>query len=134
MSGEISELPDATTAGILPQVVRVLLDKRRAVKALLKKERNAGKRQELDIRQKAIKLVANSMYGCLGFSNSRFYCEPLASLITSQGRGAYTHCTTTGLFASHPLPCVVDRFAPPVRHSGPHAGADAVARLQRDLR
>jgi DNA polymerase alpha subunit A len=74
--------------GILPQVVRVLLEKRRAVKKLVKTERNAAKRQSLDIRQKALKLVANSMYGCLGFSNSRFYCEPLASLITSQGRGS----------------------------------------------
>eukprot|EP00808_Paulinella_micropora_P011422 g78076.t1 len=85
--GARAELPDTGAGkGILPKVLNGLLEKRRQVKRLLKMENNEGKKAQYDIRQKALKLVANSMYGCLGFKNSRFYCEPLAALVTGQGR------------------------------------------------
>lgn len=70
----------------LLQVIQGLVHRRRGVKDALKKERDPTKRAQMDIRQQALKLTANSMYGCLGFPNSRFFARPLAELVTGQGR------------------------------------------------
>jgi len=81
--------PDGTVEeGVLPQVIRRLVDSRRTVKSAMKSERDPKRMQTLEIRQLALKLTANSMYGCLGFQNSRFYAKPLAALITAKGREA----------------------------------------------
>lgn len=87
---DIPPLPSSSCdEGILPGVIKRLLESRKAVKQELKIANKAGnmeKANQLDIRQKAIKLTANSMYGCLGFRFSRFYAKPIAALITSTGR------------------------------------------------
>lgn len=84
-----TKLPDGTEDdGILPQVLRRLVNSRTQVKQAMKSEKDPKKLQVLEIRQKALKLTANSMYGCLGFQNSRFYAKPLAALITAKGREA----------------------------------------------
>jgi len=81
------EMPDKDgKQGVLPKVIKTLVDRRRQVKELIKKENDNVRKQQLDIRQSALKIMANSMYGCLGFTYSRFYAKPLAEMVTSQGR------------------------------------------------
>nr|XP_034328264.1 DNA polymerase alpha catalytic subunit isoform X1 [Crassostrea gigas] len=83
----IIELPDKDLEpGILPTEIRKLVESRRQVKQLMKGDISNEQYMQYDIRQKALKLTANSMYGCLGFSHSRFFAKPLAALITAKGR------------------------------------------------
>ncbi|EGD78351.1 hypothetical protein PTSG_09417 [Salpingoeca rosetta] len=87
MEDSFAEIPDETAdKGILPRILKTLIAKRKQVKALIKAETNPARLAEYDIRQKALKLTANSMYGCLGFVGSRFYAKPIAELITTKGR------------------------------------------------
>ena len=74
--------------GILLRVIKTLVERRKEVKNILKREKDPLVQKSLDIRQKALKLTANSMYGCLGFAFSRFYARPIAALVTSMGREA----------------------------------------------
>lgn len=83
------------STGILPMVLKSLVSKRRQVKERIKGMKKDGDGDDddvariisqLNIEQQALKLTANSMYGCLGFTNSRFYAPEIASLITRKGR------------------------------------------------
>lgn len=81
------EVPTDQDQGILPKLIATLVSRRRQVKKLMK-DKNATP-EELatwDIKQLALKLTANSMYGCLGYTKSRFYARPLAVLTTFKGR------------------------------------------------
>jgi DNA polymerase alpha subunit A len=73
--------------GFLPTLIDKIVDRRKKCKKAMKTA-TPEKCIILDIQQKCYKLVANSIYGCLGFSISRFYSKHLAALITRMGREA----------------------------------------------
>ncbi len=72
------EVPAEQDQGVLPRLIATLVSRRRQVKSLMK-DKNATPEQlaTWDIKQLALKLTANSMYGCLGYTRSRFYCPAL---------------------------------------------------------
>jgi DNA polymerase alpha subunit A len=93
--GEEEQMPEPPPAGVkqgvLPRLIATLVARRREVKKLMKDKSATGTQlQAWDIKQLALKLTANSMYGCLGFEGSRFYARPLAALTTFKGREILT--------------------------------------------
>lgn len=85
---ELPAVPDSNVEpGILPVQIRTLVESRRNVKSLMSKPKISPElKMQYNIRQMALKLTANSMYGCLGFSHSRFYAPHLAALVTFKGK------------------------------------------------
>jgi len=77
---------ESVATGVLPSQLKNLVDRRRQVKRLMGDCKQPMQKTLLDIEQRALKLTANSMYGCLGFEYSRFYAKHLASLVTLKGR------------------------------------------------
>ncbi|KAK9476142.1 hypothetical protein V1514DRAFT_337844 [Lipomyces japonicus] len=91
-----STVPDPPSTdvgqGILPRLIATLVQRRRQVKNLMKdKKATSTQIAQWDIKQQALKLTANSMYGCLGYTKSRFYARPLAMLTTYKGREILTN-------------------------------------------
>ncbi|CAD6579577.1 MAG: DNA-directed DNA polymerase alpha catalytic subunit pol1 [Alectoria sarmentosa] len=84
---KVPDVPVDQNQGILPKLIATLVSRRRQVKALMKdKKATVDQLATWDIKQLALKLTANSMYGCLGYTQSRFYARPLAMLTTFKGR------------------------------------------------
>jgi DNA polymerase, archaea type len=71
--------------GIMPAVLRELLDERTATKNLMKTA-GESERRFLDAKQYAMKILLNSFYGYSGYARARLYSLALANAVTSFGR------------------------------------------------
>ncbi len=72
--------------GVFPAVVKELVETRRKVKKQMKQEKDEEMKRFLDAKQHALKIMANSLYGYLGFLGARLYLLEIANSITSFGR------------------------------------------------
>jgi len=72
-------------SGIMPGVLRELLDERTKTKKLMK-DASDEERSFLDAKQYAMKILLNSFYGYSGYARARLYSLALANAVTSFGR------------------------------------------------
>ena len=72
--------------GVIPTILDNLLQARKAVKKLMKSEKDPFKYKILDAKQLAVKVTANSLYGQLGASTSPVCKRDIAACTTSTGR------------------------------------------------
>eukprot|EP01022_Parablepharisma_sp_SALTPOND_P033165 TRINITY_DN88253_c2_g1_i1.p1 TRINITY_DN88253_c2_g1~~TRINITY_DN88253_c2_g1_i1.p1 ORF type:complete len:857 (-),score=79.52 TRINITY_DN88253_c2_g1_i1:1460-4030(-) len=72
--------------GLLPSILRKLLDARKRARELLAKEKNPLTKAVLNGRQLALKISANSVYGFTGAVRGMLPCIAISSAVTSYGR------------------------------------------------
>lgn len=77
---------ESNKIGILPKILKSLLDERKKTKKLMEKETDTFKKSILDGKQLALKVTANSLYGQLGASTSPICMKALAASTTASGR------------------------------------------------
>mmetsp|Transcript_9742 Transcript_9742/g.14615 ORF Transcript_9742/g.14615 Transcript_9742/m.14615 type:complete len:1203 (+) Transcript_9742:30-3638(+) len=71
--------------GVLPEILRHLLKKRKAVKTQLKAAKTESLQTILDARQKALKVCANAVYGFTGTNASKVFVPALAETVLMTG-------------------------------------------------
>jgi len=71
----------SSPVGLLPSILRDLLDERARTKKLVKEPGDA-----YDLKQQALKVLANSAYGAFGFPRFRLFNRSVAASVTYVGR------------------------------------------------
>ncbi len=69
--------------GIIPAILKILISERQSVKKAYKASPD---NKSLGARSQALKILANSFYGYLGYARSRWYSRECATSVTALGR------------------------------------------------
>jgi len=72
--------------GFYKQVLRKLIEERKAVKKLMESAKDKYERRVYEERQKALKILANTFYGYMGWLGARWYSKEGAEAVTAWGR------------------------------------------------
>ncbi|MFQ5815368.1 MAG: DNA polymerase domain-containing protein, partial [Candidatus Hydrothermarchaeaceae archaeon] len=72
--------------GFIPAILKELIERRAAVKNGMKAESDASKRRAMDVEQRALKLLANSFYGYMGYPRARWYKRECAESVAALSR------------------------------------------------
>jgi len=73
--------------GFIPTLVQDIIERRRRITSILNKtDKTDSAYTELKARRYALKTIANSTYGYMGYAGSRWYCIDCARAITELGR------------------------------------------------
>ncbi|MBU7031339.1 MAG: ribonuclease H-like domain-containing protein [Theionarchaea archaeon] len=71
--------------GFIPEILKTLLEERALVKERMKSA-DEGEQRALDVHQWALKILANSFYGYMGYPRARWYSLECAESTTAWGR------------------------------------------------
>lgn len=76
--------------GFIPEILKELIERRVEIKRKLKEASDKNEKTIYQSQQWALKILANSFYGYMGYPRSRWYSKEAASSIASWGR-EYIH-------------------------------------------
>lgn len=90
--GEGSKAPEleyyftSERKGFIPSILERLIERRAEVKKRMKLETDVEKRKMLDVEQQALKILANSFYGYMGYPRARWYKKECAESVAAFAR------------------------------------------------
>ena len=95
IAGPSEEYPEAPNGvklktkpiGIIPKALKKLINDRKEIKKAYKNDPDS---KSLAARSSALKILANSFYGYLGYARSRWYSRDCAASVTAYGRSYIT--------------------------------------------